>query len=570
MKIKKKAINKKIILGAVCILAAAGVFLAFKSTKAAKTAAGSMEAMNTATVEKRNITSELSSTGTVSPKNTYDITSLVEGEVMSADFEEGDQVEKDQILYQIDISSMESELRSAENSLERNQSSYQRAVEDYNEAVSDFSGNTYKSTENGYIKTLYITAGDKVGANTKIADIYNDQIMKLRIPFLSSDAAQIAVGSEAVVTLTDTQEQITGTVTAVSNMEETLSGGRVVRYLIIQVTNPGGLTSSMAAVAAVGEFDCSMEGTFEPQIDTVMNADLSSNVDVEALLVSEGDYISKGTGIFKIETKSVEKLLRTYKDAMDKAADTLESSQSKLESTQDTYGNYTITAPISGQVITKTVKQGDKISKNSGGTTTLAVIYDLSVATFEMSVDELDVRKVQVGQTVQVTADAVEGETFTGTVTNVSLQSTYANGVTNYPVTVTLDRVGDLLPGMNVDAKIILSQADDVLTIPADALMRGNKVYVKDDTIKEATGAVPAGFRSVDVETGLISEDYVEIVSGLSEGDIVYVDQSTVKNESMMNMQMAVPMGGGEGGPPSGGGQGGGSRGSGGQGGGMR
>ena len=46
------------------------------------------------------------------------------------------------------------------------------------------------------------------------------------------------------------------------------------------------------------------------------------------------------------------------------------------------------------------------------------------------------------GQSVEITADAVEGETFTGTVTNVSLQSSYSNGVTNYPVTVTLDDTG--------------------------------------------------------------------------------------------------------------------------------
>ena len=81
------------------------------------------------------ITSSLSSSGTLSPKDTYSITSLVSGEVISADFEEGDQVEKGQVLYVIDSSSMESELGSVQNSLERNQESYDLAVEDYNETV---------------------------------------------------------------------------------------------------------------------------------------------------------------------------------------------------------------------------------------------------------------------------------------------------------------------------------------------------------------------------------------------------------------------------------------------------
>ena len=61
--------------------------------------------------------------------------------------------------------------------------SYDTAVSDYNEAVGKYSGNTYKATKSGYIKQLYIEAGDKVASNTQIADIYNDQIMKIKVPF---------------------------------------------------------------------------------------------------------------------------------------------------------------------------------------------------------------------------------------------------------------------------------------------------------------------------------------------------------------------------------------------------
>ena len=182
----------------------------------------------------------------------------------------------------------------------------------------------------------------------------------------------------------------------------------------------------------------------------------------------------------------------------------------------------------------------------------MAIIYDLSELTFEMSIDELDIQNVKVGQTVQVTADAFEGQTFTGTVTNVSLQSTASNGVTNYPVTVTLDEVGDLLPGMNVDGVIILDSVENALSIPVDSLMRGNQVYVKDDTVTEAQGAVPAVFRAVEVETGLISSDYVEILSGLEEGQEVYVAESSTDSSAAFMM-----MPGGGGGMPGGGGPGG-------------
>lgn len=566
---KKKRKGKKIVIILLIVLAAVMGVMAMVREQKAKTASTGAKEVRTATVGKRDITSELSSSGTISPKDTYDITSLVEGEVIAADFEEGDQVEKGQVLYQIDTSSMESELTSASNSLVRAQENYATALDDYNEVQSDYSGNSYKSTEAGYLKTLYIKAGDKVSAGTKIADIYDDKIMKIKLPFLSGEAAMIGVGNDAYLTLTDTGEVLGGTVTAVSSMDVTLTGGRIVRYVTIEAANPGGLTTDMAATAIVNDFTCSMEAAFEPTVETVMTADISSGVEIGAMLVNEGDYVSRGTPIFSIESKSAEKLIRSYKEALEKAEESFESAKSKVESTRDTYDNYTITAPISGQVITKNIKAGDKISKSSSGSTTLAVIYDMSSYTFEMSVDELDVKEVEVGQSVVVTADAVSGKTFSGTVTNVSLQSSYSNGVTNYPVTVTLsDGTDELLPGMNVDGVIILEEVSDVIAVPADALMRGNKVYVKDDTVKEAQGNIPAGFKEVLVETGLISDDYVEIKSGLAEGDEVYVAESSVS--STTGMMGGMPGGGmGEMGAPGGGMPGGGGNNRGGAGGGR-
>lgn len=572
-KLGKTTKKKKIIrIGAVCAVLVLAVIVVPRVLGGSKKANAGAAMQKTATVERRSITSELSSSGTISPKDTYSVTALASGEVITADFEEGDEVEKGQILYTVDASSKESELNSAKNSLERAQTSYELAVEDYNEAVNNYSGNTYKSTETGYIKTLYIKEGDKVSGGTKIADIYNDKIMKIRVPFLSTEAAQIGSGNQGLVTLTETGEQLTGTVISVSNMEETLAGGRLVRYVTLQVENPGGLTSSHTATVTIGDFTCALEGSFEASVDTVLSADLPSSVEVESMVVTEGDFLNKGTAVFRMTGKTADSLLRSYKDSMDKAQENVESAQSKVDSTQDSYEDYTITAPISGTVITKNVKAGDKISGGgNSGAVMLATIYDMSQVTFEMSVDELDVQSVAVGQSVVITADAFENQIFSGKVTNISLASSYANGVTNYPVTVTLDEVGGLLPGMNVDGQIILEEAENALVIPVDALMRGNKVYVKDDTVKEQNGAVPAGFRSVDVETGLINDDYVEILSGLSEGDVVYVAESSKSSGYSMDMMMpGSGMGGAPSGGPSGGGGQGGNRGGGGNGGGPR
>ena len=543
---KKKAWIKIVI---VLLIAAAILIVVMvqRSRAAAAAAAEAASAVNTAAVERRNVTSELSSTGTLEAADSYSIVSLVEGDVVSANFEEGDQVEKGQVLYEIDKSSVETQLTSAQNSLTRAQENYDDAVADYNQALADYSGNTYKATESGYISELNIHVGDRVGGNTTLAQLYSDDIMKIRVPFLSGEAALIAPGMGAVLTLVDTGEQVAGTVTAVASQEIALTGGRLVKYVTMEVANPGGLTITTQATAQIGEFIGSDEGTFSAIIDKTMNADLAANVEVAALLVSEGSYVTNGTPIFLMTDDSAKDLIDSYKDTMENAESQLENAQTSLDNTQDNYDNYTITAPISGQVIAKNYKVGDTIERNSSSSTTVATIYDLSALTFEMSIDELDVLNVEVGQKVEVTADALEGQAFTGTVTNVSLESAYSNGVTTYPVTVTMDEMGDLLPGMNVDGVIILDEAQDVLAVPSGALMRGNQVYVKDDSVTERQGPVPAGFRAVEVETGVISDSYVEIKSGLEEGDVVYVAE-TVSNTGGFMMMRPGGMGGGPGG----------------------
>ena len=557
---KKKGKKRLLIAGGVIALAIVGGALFLHRRQEA--ASSQAQTQRTATVQRQDITSTLSASGSLEAKDSYNITSLVEGEVLSADFEEGDQVTEGQVLYQIDSSSMESQLTSAQNSLQRAQDDLADAQADYNEAASKFSGNTYKSTRSGYIRNLYIEAGDRVSGQTTVADIYDDTTMKLKVPFLSSDAAAIAAGTECTVTLTDTGEVLTGTVTSVSNMDETISGGRIVRYVHVQVTNPGGLTTSHMAVVTVGDLTCVEEGTFEPAVETTMTAeDLDSSVEVEALLVSEGDDVTVGTPLVSMTASSADRLMRNYESSLDSAKQQVENAENSIETTQDNYDDYTITAPISGQVITKNVNAGETITRDSNSDTTLAIIYDLSELTFEMSIDEMDIQSVKVGQKVEVAADAFEGQTFTGTVTNVSINGSYSNGVTNYPVTVTMDEVGDLIPGMNVTGTIILDEASDVLAIPADSLMRGNRVYVKDASA-EAEPGVPAGFRSVEVETGLISDQFVEIISGLSEGDEVYVDESSADTgASMMPMGGMGGMGGGPGGGMGGGPGGGGGMG---------
>lgn len=133
---------------------------------------------------------------------------------------------------------------------------------------------------------------------------------------------------------------------------------------------------------------------------------------------------------------------------------------------------------------------------------------------------------------------------MTGHIKSISLEAITTGGVTEYPVTVEMDEVGALLPGMNVSATIVLEEEKNALCIPVDALMRGDIVYVKNEegqeTDDEAIAAgVPAGFHEVTVEVGLSSDSYVQILSGLKETDEVYVPRAELTD--MYNLMMGGP-----------------------------
>ena len=161
---------------------------------------------------------------------------------------------------------------------------------------------------------------------------------------------------------------------------------------------------------------------------------------------------------------------------------------------------------------------------------TLAVIYDLSCLTMEMNVSELDIGKVAVGQTVEITANALPGETFTGTVEKVSINGTTTNGFTNYPVTVSVTDYGNLKPGMNVSATILCDTVKNALCVPVAAVARGNTVLVPAaGALSEDGSAVadPSLLEERAVVLGRSDATYIEITSGLSDGDTVaFLDPS--------------------------------------------
>lgn len=182
-------------------------------------------------------------------------------------------------------------------------------------------------------------------------------------------------------------------------------------------------------------------------------------------------------------------------------------------------------------------------------------IASATEASVSINVDELDILSVKEGQTATVTLDALDGQEFEGTITEVSNEASSGNSSTKYPVTITFEKTEDMLLGMSASATIHVNEAEDAVLIPVDALQeKGDSTFVY--TKKDSDGNLSG---EVEVETGISNGSQVEITSGLEEGDTVYYlkaeSSDTSSGQNMpggMDGQGSMPdMNGGE--APSGG-----------------
>ena len=538
--------NWKKITAVVCVAAvAAAVLLPKNSKKAVQASTQYMEAA----LERRDITNTFSGSGTISAANTYTVKSLVKGTVLTADFEVGDTIEKGTVLYTIDSSDVATSVEKAQLALEQAQRSYDDTAD----------AQYIRSVIGGTVASIKVKAGDYVTAGQEIATVRDDSSLLLTLEFPAADASGFAVGQAAEVILNGTFETLSGTVQAVAGTDTISSGNLLVRTVTIAVKNNGSLTTAQAASATINGVSALASARFDYQHQQTVTA--TTNGTVAAVCVKEGTAIEANTAIVQLSGTELSRQVQS-------AADSLLNAQLSMSDTQKQMENYTITSPISGTVIQKNVKAGDTVGTDTTASETLCTIYDLSYLEMTLNVDELEILSIKEGQTVTITADAISDRTFTGVVTSVSAAGTTTGGTTTYPVTIRIDDTGDLLPGMNATAEIEVSSASNALAVPNGSVVRGNYVLVTKDSPSAANAVqdmtAPDGYVYVKITTGTSDDDYIEVASGLQEGDTIAYDANAAEKQNASDSMEFMVGPGGSGGPgrgdggPGGGGPGGG------------
>ncbi len=507
----------------IAVVAAAAVLVAVIVPRKSRSASADL-AYTQEKLGRRDIVNVYDGSGTINAADSYTVKSLVTGTVLTADFELGDSIEKGDILYTIDISDVENNLASAQLSVEQAQRNYDDIADMQN----------VRTRISGEVSSFAVAAGDAVQAGQTVATIRDTSVMLLAVDFPAAEAQSFVAGQAAQVMPDTTFEVLNGTIRSVSGADPAGDASLMTCTVTIAVPNAGSLTTAQAAVAQVNGVSSLNSAHFTYQREETVVAAASGTV--SELCVKEGSTVRQDDVILRITGKDLDKQTKN-------AADSLRAAELQMSSAEKTISHYTIDAPISGTIVDKKVKAGDKLSANDTAMQNLCTIYDMSYLEMKLNVDELKIRSLEVGQEVEITADAVPGETYKGVISSILVAGTTANGSTSYPVTVRIDDMGELLPGMNATAKITTASVKNVLALPNAALVRGSYVLVTKDSPSAANAetsmTAPDGYVYVKVTTGISDDDYIEVKSGLQEGDTIAYDNSSVSATDFYSNMMA-------------------------------
>ena len=231
-------------------------------------------------------------------------------------------------------------------------------------------------------------------------------------------------------------------------------------------------------------------------------------------LISANDYESA-----RLSLQQAQSLVAQRQEAVNKAQTNLSYA--------------TITSPIDGVVLSKSVEEGQTVASSFSTPTLFTIVKDMTDMRVVASVDEADIGQVKVGQRVTYTVDAYPDETFEGTVTQVRNEATTENNVVTYEVVISAPNPDlKLKPGLTANVTIYTLEQSGIVSVPTKALRftPTKETVGAKDKIVDCNGThklwVREGrtFKAYSVQTGITNGTRTQILSGVKEGTVVVVD----------------------------------------------
>lgn len=556
---------KKWILWVLVLAALAGSGYYYVKTKANSKEAVATTAQ-TAKVIRGDIVSMVTGSGSVETAREQELMAPGASTVLTVEVEDGEKVTAGQVLYTLDCPEVDSS--------EQVLSQYEFQLE---ELESDRADLKRSAEGDSTVLSVNVKANQTVSNNTVLMTLVDTQQMTMMVP--KAQGKDWTAGNKLELNLLEYGTTLAATIQG----EPTVTSNNGMEYLIFSVKTDTGqrIAAETYAQASHAGTGAKVAVLLEPQAQTEIKA--SADGVITKLNVREGQMIEAGTPLYEMTSTSLESQISEAKSEMEIAKDQLKQKQTTL--TADFDGYYYAAATSEGPENTF-LQAGDSLDSGES----LGKVVDSGRMQVVFDVDELDIEKIQIGQEVNITADALSNRTYTGNVVRIAQEGSVSSNVAYYWVVIEITDWDGLKVGMTTSLEIVVEQSEDTLLVPITAvhISQGQKYVLLADettgTTVEASAAagetdktseastessastgetkgnraknLPAN--AVIVTTGISDDDYVEILSGLEEGQEILVEgtkqtaATTPEGMEMGVMGGGMPMGEG-GGMPSGG-----------------
>lgn len=287
-----------------------------------------------------------------------------------------------------------------------------------------------------------------------------------------------------------------------------------------------------------GNLITTVSGSGNIEVDNEANIAFATGGRIDKIYVSEGDKVTKGAVLARLDTSVLELALVQARVARDEAEynlnqlrdvqhaayDRVRIAEAQLAAAEQAVAEAkkqldqaSITAPFAGLVASTDADEGDTVSPVMP---IIHLIDPSSMMEVNAEVDEIDVPQVKTGQRVTIEIDALPALKLEGKVFSISLLPKVQAGVVVYNIKVRFDASAapEVKVGMSADADIIVNERDNVLLVPSRAITTDSQGRT---TVKVM---VNGQVESRPVAVGISDSLQTEIVSGLSEGDLVVLE----------------------------------------------
>ena len=531
-KFNKRKVRQAVIAGAVVVALAAGGFLLYRFLTKQDSASSEIQ---TQAVQYGTIQSKVTGSGNAKAKESAAITLTAGGTVQEVFVSPGDTVTAGQPLYTIFSQEAQDQVTQAQTQVDNLNKEMSALLEDANNLTvrAPFAGKLINVKE--------FQPDQEVAKETAVATLVNDKKLKLSLYFSYAYENQIRTGQSVQVSIPTVMGTYTGTVEKINKVRFISPEGAVHFEAVLVFDNPGTLTAGMDASATLTASDGSAIYPYE-------NGKTEYYETREIVTKAAGPVVSQGNLMDYADVSAGEALLTlgssTINENIMSKQKEIDEAQKKLADAQKGLADFNAVSPIDGSVTSCTLTPGTEVKSGD----TVVTISNTTNMVVDITVDDRNIAFVQPGLTVELSD--WNGNTFIGTVTAINMGAAESqNGMTNYPVTLTVDNQdGSLLAGMYLDYSFVASQSDDCMMVPMQSVKNipgeggstDSVVFIRADKRPENAvdleipepepGQPPMypspedGFYPVKVETGLNDDYNVEIKSGLNGDEEVFVN----------------------------------------------